>query len=376
MGSLCSRAGEPAPDSPAAEFRSRSALLLTDAVFNKYDKDGNGELDVKELSALMADAFPEQPLTQEELKVMMQALDLNQDGKVGANELRAFLRCYDPKSHHIKTKTALIIIDAQNDFITGTLANPYNGQQIVPIINGLRDKVDLVVISYDWHPEEHCSFVESANAGKIAMLDEPKTFEPFTMITLKGDADRPEHQQMLYPRHAVQDTWGGKCHEDLVLKDTDKVIYKGTKPNIDSYSAFFDNCKANDTGLLEMLQSAGVTDVYCAGLVFDICVKSTALHGAELGFNMLVIHDACKPLSDAQVEPTKAVLASAGVDVLSVDEAVGKLSARKDRTLKEFMSGIRRLKPAKRIHREMDSMSSHALLAGPGTNPSKTNTFF
>ena len=40
-------------------------------------------------------------------------------------------------------------------------------------------------------------------------------------------------------------------------------VYKGKKANIDSYSAFFDNCKANDTGLTKQLEDAGVTDVYC-----------------------------------------------------------------------------------------------------------------
>ena len=28
-----------------------------------------------------------------------------------------------------------------------------------------------MVISYDWHPHEHCSFVESANAGKVNLKE-------------------------------------------------------------------------------------------------------------------------------------------------------------------------------------------------------------
>ena len=66
------------------------------------------------------------------------------------------------------------------------------------------------------------------------------------------------------------------------------------RANIDSYSAFFDNCKAHDTGLAALLEAHGVTDVYCCGLVYDICVKSSALHGAEMGFNVTVIEDACR----------------------------------------------------------------------------------
>jgi nicotinamidase-related amidase len=46
--------------------------------------------------------------------------------------------------------------------------------------------------------------------------------------------------------------------------------------------------KLNDCGLLGYLEEQGVTHCYCVGLVFDICVKSTALHGAEAGFQMCV----------------------------------------------------------------------------------------
>ena len=83
-------------------------------------------------------------------------------------------------------------------------------------------------------------------------------------------------------------------------------VYKGQKANIDSYSAFFDNCKANDTGLTKQLEDAGVTDVYCCGLVFDICVKSSALHGAENGFRVSVIEDACKPLNETEAGAVQA----------------------------------------------------------------------
>ena len=47
-------------------------------------------------------------------------------------------------------KSALIIVDVQNDFITGTLANQFQAEAIVPVINGMRDAFDLTVISLDW----------------------------------------------------------------------------------------------------------------------------------------------------------------------------------------------------------------------------------
>lgn len=186
-------------------------------------------------------------------------------------------------------------------------------------------------------------------------------------VRLRGDADRPEHSQMVYPRHAVQDTWGGKCVEGLVLAEADRHIYKGTKPNIDSYSAFFDNCKANDTGLSAMLESAGITHVYCCGLVFDICVKSTALHGAELGFHMCVIEDACRPLDHANDEATRATLKEAGVRVISANEACAEATAMQlepSTTLEEYMAGVGKAKLATKVTKISEAVTqAHVLLA-------------
>lgn len=335
---------------------------VPESIFEKHDKEkGNAALTDAEVVAFLKEAFPQGVNNDKAIDDMKQVIAAEcHDGTVHMNELRAFLRMYHPENKHIKLKTALIIIDVQNDFITGTLANPYKAVDIVPIINGMRDKFDFVVISLDWHPNAHCSFVESANEGTTDMVDEKKEFTPFSMITLKGDSDRAEHQQMLYPRHGVQGTEGSETHKDLVMSDKDGRIYKGTKPNIDSYSAFFDNCKANDTGLTAMLQKEGVTDIYCCGLVFDICVKSTALHGAEMGFHVSVIEDACRPLDKANVEATKKQLDDAGVNVVTADDALKNMQ-KKDYTMKEYLTFVRKGKGAKAVHSELgDVLSSHS----------------
>ena len=70
-------------------------------------------------------------------------------------------------------------------------------QAIVPVINGMRDAFDLVVISLDWHPHHHCSFVETANAGEPACgIKDSKgapavAYNPFESVKLREDADRP-----------------------------------------------------------------------------------------------------------------------------------------------------------------------------------------
>ncbi|CAK8986647.1 unnamed protein product [Durusdinium trenchii] len=256
-------------------------------IFKQFDYNSNGELEASELRNFLKAAFPRTELSKEELSELVTQFDSDQNGTIGLNELRAFLRCYNPESKTIQRKTALLVIDVQNDFISGSLA-VQNSETIVKVINQIRDKFDCVVISYDWHPQDHCSFVESANDGK------------------------------------------------------DMSVYKGQKANIDSYSAFFDNCKANDTGLTKQLEDAGVTDVYCCGLVFDICVKSSALHGAENGFRVSVIEDACKPLNETEVEGTRKLLANAGVQVMSSAEATREVSVQMSGSmpLKEFLQSV------------------------------------
>ena len=94
-------------------------------------------------------------------------------------------------------------------------------------------------------------------------------------LKLRKDADRPAHSQVLYPRHAVQESWGSHCHERLDVRPDDPRIHKGTKPNIDSYSAFFDNSKYKQTALLAELRARNVSHVYICGLALDVCVAFT-----------------------------------------------------------------------------------------------------
>lgn len=334
----------------ALGFGGASApLALSDEVFASFDQDGNGNLDRRELSAFISAAFPEFPCTEADMGVFLEHIGEGDDS-VNVTQLRAFLRCFDPGSNTIRKKTALIIIDVQNDFISGTLANQFNAIEIVPKINAIRDKFDEVVVSYDWHPEHHCSFCESASAGEVKMTDQPREFKFLDTVTLQGDDDRPEHTQVLYCRHAVQNTWGSQTHDDLIVKETDKKVYKGTSPNIDSYSAFFDNCKAKDTGLTAMLSELKVTHIYCVGLVFDICVQSSALHGAEMGFHTTVIEDCTKPLIPDEVEGVKEQLRLGGVKVMSTEEALEDLEAGGDLDFADWMQSSRLWSQAKRTH--------------------------
>ena len=59
-------------------------------------------------------------------------------------------------------KSALIIVDMQNDFCKGGSLEVGESEQVVPKVNQLRDKdFNLVVRTRDWHPSDHVSFCDN-----------------------------------------------------------------------------------------------------------------------------------------------------------------------------------------------------------------------
>jgi len=174
-------------------------------------------------------------------------------------------------------KKALILVDIQNDFVpSGSLAVP-GGDQVVPVANRIMNNYDLVVATQDWHPANHKSFASQYPGKNIG-----------DMVELDG------LQQILWPDHCVQNTQGAELVAELNTDQIDKIMYKGTDTNIDSYSGFFDNGHRKATGLAEYLNEQNVKAVDIMGLATDYCVKFTALDAVELGFNTSLILEGCR----------------------------------------------------------------------------------
>ena len=165
---------------------------------------------------------------------------------------------------------ALIIVDVQNDFMpTGALPVP-NGDEVVPAINAeMKNNYDLIVATQDWHPANHKSFA-SNHQGK----------KPFEVIKLGGI------DQILWTDHCVQGSFGAELHKDLDIEPIAAVFRKGMNPEVDSYSAFFDNNKQNPTGLHGYLQEKGITELVFCGLAGDYCVAYSAEDARNLGYKV------------------------------------------------------------------------------------------
>lgn len=193
----------------------------------------------------------------------------------------------------------LIIVDTQYDFMPGGALAVKEGDAIVPVINRMISDFDLVVATQDWHPANHKSFA-SNHEGK-------KTFDK---IDLHGT------EQVLWPDHCVQESKGAELHRDLNDRSITAIFRKGMNPEIDSYSAFYDNSKKSPTGLAGYLREKGANDLYFCGLAADICVYFTLTDALKEGFNVTLIDDATRPLNKDAYEKQKQELSGEGVKII------------------------------------------------------------
>lgn len=228
-------------------------------------------------------------------------------------------------------------MDVQNDFCPGGNLPVENGQMVVPILNKLASwgknckYYDLVIDSQDSHPEDHGSFV-SSHTG----------FEAFSRITLNGV------EQILWPKHCVEGSWGWQFHPELDMAVSDKIVKKGQDKRVDSYSAFFDNGRAAATSVKEQFpylgQSTGLYEYLLAeaekrksktiavdvgGLAFRFCVSFTAKDARSLmlngiQFKVRIIEDAIKSIvfAEGDYEREIADLTSMGIEFLNSDDLI------------------------------------------------------
>ncbi|HUN90979.1 MAG TPA: bifunctional nicotinamidase/pyrazinamidase [Burkholderiaceae bacterium] len=176
-------------------------------------------------------------------------------------------------------RSALLVIDVQNCFVTGgTLPVPH-GEDVVPVINRLAKAFENVVLTQDWHTPGHASFASSYPGKK-----------PFETTRLSYGT------QVLWPDHCVQGTQDAALRKDLDIPQAQVIVRKGYHRDVDSYSAFLEADRKTATGLAGYLKQRGISRVFIVGLATDFCVAWTALDARKLGFETFVIEDATRAI--------------------------------------------------------------------------------
>ncbi|MGH2747715.1 MAG: isochorismatase family protein [Actinomycetota bacterium] len=177
-------------------------------------------------------------------------------------------------------RTALIVVDVQNDFAdpNGSLYVP-GGEEVVPTINDEIDRAQgggaLVIYTQDWHPESTPHFEKDGG---------------------------------IWPVHCVIDSWGAELHPQLKIQGD--VIRKGTGGE-DGYSGFTvrdpESGEEDKTALESVLRNRGIERAVVVGLATDYCVRATALDATDKGLETTVLSDAIRAVNREPGDGDKAI---------------------------------------------------------------------
>jgi len=206
----------------------------------------------------------------------------------------------------ISGKDVLIVVDVQVDFVSGSLAVP-GGEVVIAPINRLAGQFAHVVVTTDWHPADHISFVEN-HPGKAVGDRVPTSYG----------------EQTLHVAHCVQGTPGAELDPRLELTKAELTFRKGYRRDTESYGAFYD-AAGTATGLGAYLKARGFERVFCTGLARYVCVLNTALGAAKDGFETFIVTDASA--GDYDVDANNRRLEEAGVKWVMSDEVLSKKAA-------------------------------------------------
>ena len=197
--------------------------------------------------------------------------------------------------------SAFVIIDVQNDFCPEGALAVADGDAVVAPINAMMADFDHVILTQDWHPNDHSSFASQHDG-----------LDPFSTTTMDYG------EQTLWPDHCIQGSIGAEFHPELNLDRAELIIRKGYRRMIDSYSAFFENDKTTPTGLGGALKERGITHLTMAGLATDFCVAFSALDAAQLGFEVTVHLPACRAIDlGGSLDAALQNMADAGVTLIN-----------------------------------------------------------
>jgi nicotinamidase/pyrazinamidase len=201
-------------------------------------------------------------------------------------------------------RDALVVVDLQHDFLPGGALGVAGGDAVVAPIAALAPRFRTVVATQDWHPQGHVSFA-SSHPGAA----------PFTTFRAPGGP------QELWPDHCVRGTRGAALHPALPDEAVTLVLRKGTRREVDSYSAFRENVGPDGsrptTGLGAWLRARGLRRVFVCGLARDFCVRASAVDAAAEGFEVTVLDDLTRAVFPDRSAETDAALRAAGVAVVT-----------------------------------------------------------
>jgi nicotinamidase/pyrazinamidase len=158
-------------------------------------------------------------------------------------------------------RSALLVVDVQNDFCPGGALAIGQGDRVVPALNRHIAEAEAagrqVYASRDWHPEVTQHF--KAYGGE-------------------------------WPPHCVQQTEGAEFHGGLRLPASAVVVSKGQTPDKPGYSAL-EGVTPDGRAFRDDLEARRIEHLYVGGLATDYCVKHSVLDALRAGLRVTVLTD-------------------------------------------------------------------------------------
>jgi nicotinamidase/pyrazinamidase len=188
-------------------------------------------------------------------------------------------------------KSALLIVDVQNDFCPGGALAVPEGDRVVPVVNDLAARfaaADLPVLATrDWHPPDTIHFVTRGGP---------------------------------WPEHCLANSDGAAFHPDLRLPRGTELITTGSDPDTHGYSAFEGQTSSGEA-LADALERLGVGRLVVAGLATDYCVKESVLDARRRGLDVVVVADGVRGVDVHPGDSTRALdeMTAAGAEIATSD---------------------------------------------------------
>ncbi|MFP3089128.1 nicotinamidase [Treponema sp. TIM-1] len=209
------------------------------------------------------------------------------------------------------SKSVLLAIDIQNDFCPAYLSKDgkkrpagalavNRGDRVIGPINRAAEKFaerkGETIATQDWHPLRHVSFAASHPGKQINdLITLPVSEEAVRRYRQRFPGLDPIHReisQILWPVHCIQDSEGADFHDELRRDLFTLSLRKGSREDLDSYSAFFENDRCTPTELHDYLRARSINTILIGGLATDYCVFYSVMDGIRLGYRVMVLEDA------------------------------------------------------------------------------------
>jgi len=169
----------------------------------------------------------------------------------------------------------LLLSNCQNDFYPGGTVGVNNAPSIIKNIKTISTNYDLIIASIDAHHPTHLAF--AAN-------------HPWRRPGTSMEIDGIEYQ--LQAMHGVEGSFGASLFTEMESIQIAKTFKKGTNPQYDDYSAFYDQNQVIDTGLHAYLQQQAIVNLHIAGFLLEKNIFNTAIDAQRLGYQIKVLENA------------------------------------------------------------------------------------